>query len=103
MKNRLLLALIVLAGAFPFVATGIEVAQENLIAALTLGVIVLIWVVTMVVALRYKRSGAEAEAPQQAIPTANPSPARTEGAVTSAPKKPGDGKKPTDNKRQRAR
>lgn len=105
MKNRLLLILFLVAGAFPFVATGIELARENMAAALALAGIVLIWVVTMLVALRTKANpgSAETETPRQAIPPLNAASAQPDGISTGeASTKPVSAKNPSDNKRQRA-
>jgi hypothetical protein len=104
MKNRLLVVLIILATVFPFAATAVELLiDNNLVSVIVLGVITIIWFITIIAALVYKPRGNQStdrETPIQVIPTLKGSAAKKEG--TPQTPKPADPSR-QGNKRQRAR
>ncbi|MBC8160056.1 MAG: hypothetical protein H7Z42_02465 [Roseiflexaceae bacterium] len=113
MKNKLLLALILIAAIFPFAVTGIEL-RDNLTALLALAGMSLVAVAITAVAMLYRiKPDPGSEMPKQAIPTIKQAPAQEattkqapaqEATPTVAPARPAvPAKKPSkpDPKRQK--
>ena len=113
MRNRIILILIIIAAIFPFAATVVELAQNQL-AALALVVLTLVAIAIPVGAMFYRpKRSPDADVPVQLIPTIK-QPARQDGspkgaATRNAPVtsdstvKPAAAKQPADTKNQRAR
>lgn len=112
MRNRLILILIIIAAIFPFAATIVELA-ENQLAAVALVVLTLVAIAIPVGAMFYRpKRGPDADIPVQLIPTIK-QPARQDGSPKGAPThntpvaSDGTAKptatKPVDTKNQRAR